>query len=179
MTATLDLRPEVVITVPVSESSARRHSDVPGRRFLDEQLREAPWRTGDVLRLATRIVVGLLGVVGTWYGASGSVVFHDQVAWIAGGVLAVAFGVSGAAAWLLSGLGAVARERRWVREQVCALYAPPQAVEELERPGQLVVGEGMRRYHRIDCDVVRGKAVRTVSGRGDDVALQPCGMCLP
>jgi hypothetical protein len=178
VTATLDRRPEVVITVPVPESSLRQHSEAPGRRFLDEQLREAPWRTGDVLRLATRIVIGLLGVVGTWYGASGSVVFHDQVAWIAGGVLAVAIGASGAAAWLLSGLGAVARERRWVREQVRALCAGPQAVEENEHAERLVVGEGMRRYHRLDCDVVRGKAVRTVSGRGDDVVLQPCGMCL-
>ncbi|WP_344602811.1 hypothetical protein [Sporichthya brevicatena] len=115
-----------------------------------------------------------------WYGGSGDLDFDDQAAWIALAVLGAVIAAAGGALWLLTGLAMVARERRSVQACIAALYGTSAAeVDEINRTAANAVhvtADGMRRYHRPSCDVVRGKPVRPIAGpRNED--LLACGMC--
>jgi hypothetical protein len=56
------------------------------------------------------------------------------------------------------------------------MYQPQVAADSDGAASDFVTGDGMRRYHRPSCDVVRGKATRPIARpRAEDLA--PCGMC--
>jgi hypothetical protein len=170
--------PEVTVLDHVEGQQPVRTSRDQG--FFGRALTGTPWKTGDVVRLASRLALGLAGLVVSWVGCSGSLSFRTQSGWTAGAVLALVVAASGGAAWVLSGLGEVGRERRLVREQIRSLYltkAEPQ--RGIEIVAGFVTATGMKRYHRADCDVVRGKATRAVRDDRADAALEPCRMCLP
>lgn len=173
MSAAVLSRPEVAgAGGPGSSPRGRRtQSD---RGFFTTRLSASPWRVGDVVRLGTRLLLGVVGIAGCWAGASGTVDFRQQIGWTAGAVLAAIVAASGGVAWALAGLGTVGKERRRL---VASLRETLPAAVPVDVPPQhdgLVVGAGMRRYHRPTCDVVRGKDVRPTTG----IDLRPCGMCL-
>jgi hypothetical protein len=176
---------EVVVATPPEQQvhtgyQERLPSPADDRKgFFGEALAGTPWKIGDVVRIVTRLLVGGFAVGVCWFGASGSVVFKTQVAWLAGSVLAVVIAASGGFAWVLAGLGTVARERRYVREQIRSLYVSEQvATTGPAAVASLVTGEGMKRFHRPDCDVVRGKNVRPAHVTTTDADLKACGMCM-
>jgi hypothetical protein len=173
VTSTVLSRPDVVGT-GAPEESPRRSRHLHHQGYFAQALAGTPWKVGDVVRLVSRSGIGLVGLVGAWVGCSGSVVFRHQAGWTAGAILAVVIGATGGVTWVLSALGAVGRERRLVKSRITALYLSDRAPSTETAFGGFVAGEGMQRYHRPDCDVVRGKSVRPVSG----VGFTPCGMCL-
>lgn len=141
------------------------------------RLGDSPWRRRDLIKLTALHVLGLVVIVVGWIGSSGELDFADQTRWTAVAVFGAILATVGGASWLLAGLATVSRERRLLRDQLGVLYAP-QPTRSLDGVDDrtFVVAEGMRRYHRASCDVVRGKATRPVAGPGHEELL-PCGMC--
>jgi hypothetical protein len=171
--------PEVVMDRPPAQGAPSRGLVLRDQGFFSTALEGTPWKVGDVVRLATRQALALIGLVIAWVGCSGSLDFRDQAAWTAGAVLALVVGASGGVAWVLSGLGCVGRERRLVGARIRELYlTTPEPLVQVASKRRLVTGTGMLRYHRDDCDVVRGKHVRPVRLDTSDSDLKPCQMCL-
>lgn len=157
-----------------------------------------PWRAGDAIRAVVLDLVGCFLIVLGWLGAASTARLSHQYAWTAvavGGLLVAGFGN---ALWLLAGRRAVGiRYRRLLAEGVGApgavatpgedgdaAPASPERARSADGAGEtadtLVIGAGMTRYHRADCMLVRGKAVRRHrSGRKSDARARPCGICLP
>jgi hypothetical protein len=123
-----------------------------------------------------------------WFGASGESTPADQTKWL--DVAAAGVGVAGvgSAMLLLNGRRAVGECRRALlpsREERGASAVEPvhvePRVESADRGAdRYVAGANMSKYHRADCPLVGGKAVRVASvrahvGRG----RRPCGVCQP
>lgn len=171
------MRPRATRSRAVATRS-RRSGGLLGARIPD-----SPWIKRDFAKLMFWQLVGLVGITITWIGCSGALDFRDQAIWTSFAVLAAALAASGGVAWLLTGLAAVSRERRQLRADIAALYGFTARADansdptEVGRAG-LVTADGMRRYHRPSCDVVRGKPVRPARVSGQDAEdLKPCGMC--
>lgn len=138
---------------------------------------DSPWRRRDLLKLTALHLVGLVVIVIGWIGSSGELDFADQTRWTAFSAFGAMLAAIGGASWLLAGLATVARERRLLRDQVRVLFSDSTSESANRKAdGAFVSADGMRRYHRPSCDVVRGKATRPVSG-ADAGDLEPCGMC--
>lgn len=157
-------------------SAAARSKGASG--YFAQPLADSPWRRRDLTVLAVLHALALVGIVVCWFGSSGSVDFRDQTAWTALAALCAAVAASSGAAWLLRGLATISSTRRALREQIAALYG---GVAHSDRDGApaadgFVTTDGMRRYHRPSCDVVRGKATRPAAAPGNEDLL-PCGMC--
>lgn len=153
--------------------------------FLDLALADSPWSVGDLVRVVARLTVGLIVIVVAWAGASGTVVWRRQLIWTGVGMAGVVLAAAGVFMWLLSGIGMVSRERREIRLALTALYTPTAPYPDLDDFRSSGVetffwGAGMRRFHLLTCDVVKGKSVKALSredcGRR---GLEPCGMCQP
>jgi hypothetical protein len=143
---------------------------------MDEPIGSGLWLFGDLVKLVLRSIFGLVGIGAAWFGCSGTIVFRDNLIWIAAGVTATIIGLTGPISWLIRGIAGVKRaaaDVAWAAraEEAALMVARPHE----ESGGALVSAAGMRRYHRPGCELVSGKPVHQVSG--DD--LLPCGMCNP
>jgi hypothetical protein len=151
--------------------------------FRDLALADSPWRVGDLVRAVARLTVGLIVIVASWVGASGTVVWRRQLVWTAIGTGGVVVAATGVFMWLLSGFGMVSRERRDIRRVLAARHARALIEKEVNQfaspeGGLLVWSTGMRHFHRPACDVVKGKPVMAVGREeGRRRGLEPCGMC--
>lgn len=167
----------------VRTRSSRVHAVARSRRTtgsLGRPIADAPWRRHDLFRLVFWQALGLVVIVICWFFCSGSIVFRHQVSWVAVSVLAVAVATAGGAMWLLTGLAAVARERRQIRLDIASHYEltarDGSASDDPAADGVFVTAVGMARYHHSACDVVRGKVTRRVPDPAAE-NLKPCGMC--
>lgn len=125
-------------------------------------------------------MLGLVGIVVAWVGASGTVVWRHQMIWIAVGVAAAVVAASGEAMWLLSGLGMVKHERRAVKGLIRAYSVLDGDDSPATKPSAMVWARGMTHFHRSGCDVVRGKAAVALNrAECRRKGLRPCGMCQP
>lgn len=152
------------------------------RRAPDVQLADSPWRLGDLRRVSVRVLLGLIGVVTAWFGASGTVIWRDQMIWLAIAIAAAVVAASAEVLWLMVGLGAVRRERRETKGLLRGYMARNEALPtgERDRRAGLVWSPGMAHWHRDTCDVVLGKHVVAVSRRErEQRGLAACGMCQP
>jgi hypothetical protein len=178
-------RREAPVTAVPGASVARPAVAAHGRRYLESG---EPWTPRSV-RLA--LVLGALAALAAglcWYGGSDKREVEDQVPWLLGSLLAVAFFALVGAVWLIAafrtlrqGMRDLAADKRAfalggrpVAGRVAASGASAHA--GLPHSG-LVVGAGMVRAHRPDCPLVQGKAVREVELT--DRSLGACGVCLP
>jgi hypothetical protein len=150
---------------------------------MDLALADSPWRVGDLVRAVARLLLGLIVIIVAWAGASGTLVWRQQIIWTVVGAGGVMVAVSGVFMWLLNGFGMVSRERREIRLVLTARYRPAATDTPTDHlasadAAMVVWGAGMRRYHRPSCDVVKGKRVMTL-GRDECQrrGLMPCGMC--
>jgi hypothetical protein len=143
---------------------------------MDEPIGSGLWLLGDLVKVVLRSTLGLVGIFAAWFGCSGTIVFRDNLIWIAAGVAATIFGLSGPVSWLIRGIAGVKRAaadiaRAARAEEAALLVARPHE----DSAGDFVSAAGMRRYHLPDCELVAGKPVQRVSGAN----LLPCGMCNP
>ena len=142
--------------------------------------RPIPWRVGDVLLLYTTTVAGCVLVLASWFGVAGEVRVDDQIVWMNTGVAGVIVLGAGNLAWLLTGRKATGALRRALLPTV-PVTTPTETLEPASvDDGRLVAAKGMTRYHRPDCILVLGKAVRAHSlAAHQKRGLQPCDVCAP
>ena len=141
-----------------------------------------PWHIGNQLSVAFLGLLGLGGIVVSWWMVAGTAVAATQQRWIDVGVVALLLACTGDAAYLLAGRSAVRRRKRELSLRLTALTGAGAQAEDdrLIAAGAVVTAERMSRYHRGDCLLVRGKAVSTGSvPENQRAGRRPCGVCLP
>jgi len=157
-----------------------------GRRTVAGEHRQpfagSLWRGGDAIVPALLAALGTTGVAICWHGAATRAAFRSQIPWTLGAFASFGVFVLGALVWVLVGLRRVRLGMR--RLSACAdsvfglataTVRPSAAV--LPAATDLVAVDGLSRAHRPDCLLVRGKAVRPITGAPLG-ACAPCPMCL-
>jgi hypothetical protein len=143
---------------------------------------DAPWRTGELVRVGVVCAAGLIGVAVAWYGASAQADWPDTLPWASLGAAAVTVAMLGLVAWLMAALRRVRRLRREVMPWLEAAVSTPgiTATVRTARGADFVTVGGMTRFHRPGCPLVAGKPVRPLTIEDARIsALGPCGVCGP
>ncbi len=137
----------------------------------------APWRAPHLLLLAVTTGGGLLLVMASWVGASGSVELGHQVAWSNVGAAGVIVLGTGNVVWFLAGRRAVGELRR---AMLANLRRDLGDANDVAAPAtELVASESMARYHRAGCPLATGKStVRASESEHRTAGRKPCGVCL-
>jgi hypothetical protein len=143
----------------------------------------APWHAGNHLSLAFLSLLGLGGIVLSWWMVGGTAETATQQGWIDVGVVALLVAATGDALYLLNGRRAVHRGQRALALRLAALADGNAAADEVSPDsfaGMVVTAPRMSRYHRSDCLLVRGKTVSRGSVAENRLAgRRPCGVCTP
>jgi hypothetical protein len=143
----------------------------------------APWHTGNRLSVLFLSLIGLGGIVFSWWMVAGTAETATQQRWIDVGVVALLLATVGDVVYLLAGRSSVrTRERslalRMARLADAGLLGDGDAAES--GTGAVVTAPRMSRYHRSDCLLVRGKAVsRGTVAENESAGRRPCGVCMP
>lgn len=129
-----------------------------------------PWRVGDLLVLYATFAVAVLLIGAGWAGASGELRFESQIRWASVSTAGVIVLGAGSLAWLLAGRRNVGLAQRQLVAQLRDAGGPPAgpgpagsaAVAATDPASEvaLVATRVMTRFHRPDCQLVRGKPVR-------------------
>ena len=142
----------------------------------------APWHAGNQLSLAFLSLLGLGGIVLSWWMVGGTTETATQQGWVDVGVVALLVAATGDALYLLNGRRAVHRGQRALALRLAALADGNAAVDEAspDSAAGVVTAPKMSRYHRSDCLLVRGKTVSRGSVAENRLAgRRPCGVCTP
>ncbi len=143
----------------------------------------APWHAGNQLSLAFLSLLGLGGIVLSWWMVAGSAATATQQSWLDLGVVALLLAATGDALYLLNGRRAVRREQQALSLRLAALAdgdAAADAASTASDSGLVVTAPRMSRYHRPDCLLVRGKTVsRGTMAENRGAGRRPCGVCTP
>lgn len=125
--------------------------------------------------------VGLVAVLSSWYGVSGTAVPETSVRWLVIGIAGVITIGTVNGLWLLAGRRAVGERTASVTggmEQLLpALSAVAPRPVETSEASEFVAVPGGTRYHTPDCQLVAGKTV--VHGQQAVADRLPCGVCAP
>jgi hypothetical protein len=143
----------------------------------------APWHIGNQLSVLFLSLIGLGGIVFSWWMVAGTAEAATQQRWIDVGVVALLLATVGDVAYLLAG-------RRSVRTRVRSLALRMARLADAgllgdgdvaeSSTGTVVTAPRMSRYHRSDCLLVRGKAVsRGTVAENERAGRRPCGVCMP
>ena len=155
-------------------------SDQPADRPL-------PWEAAHLLRACAAVAVSVMALMIAWWGASGTTRLSTEFAWMNLGVAALVLIGATAAMWLLVGRRALGRRQATVTALLQAAVAKRKSEWDAGAPHSgdspdgdaLVWGKGMTLYHRADCQLVAGKAVRSATLRSHARAhRKPCQICL-
>ena len=119
----------------------------------------APWHAGNQLSLAFLSLLGLGGIVLSWWTVGGTAQTATQQGWLDVGVVALLVATTGDALFLLTGRRAVrSRERTLVLRMAALAGGDASTVEASADPaGGVVTAPRMSRYHRADCLLVRAR----------------------
>ena len=143
----------------------------------------APWHIGNRLSVLFLGLIGLGGIVFSWWMVAGTAETATQQRWIDVGVVALLVAATGDALYLLNGRRAVHRGRRALALRMAALAGDDTAAGGVSpdfAAGLVVTAPKMSRYHRSDCLLVRGKTVSRGSVAENRIAgRRPCGVCTP
>jgi hypothetical protein len=145
-----------------------------------------PWRLNHLVVAYALNAAGLVALLASWFLTSGTVRDTSQVRWLVLGIGGVVISGATNAFWLLVGRSAVTARKRTV-------LSPILRVENLTAPAErcgdsvsihsldtLVAASGMKRFHRIECQLVDGKDVRAESlSEHHRAGRRPCGLCEP
>ena len=142
----------------------------------------APWHAGNHLSLAFLSLLGLGGIVLSWWMVAGTAEAATQQGWLDVGVVALLLAATGDALYLLNG-----RRRVRTRQRALALRMTARAdglvrtdSVRADSGGMVVTAPRMSRYHRAGCLLVQGKPV-TWGSVAENVRAgrRPCGVCTP
>jgi hypothetical protein len=142
---------------------------------------DAPWRTGELVKVGVVSAAGLFGVAVAWYGASAQADWPDALPWASLGAAAVTVAMLGLVAWLMAALRRVRSLRREVMPLLEAAVSTPSINSRVQTaPGaDFVTAGGMTRFHRPACPLVTGKLARPLTiEEAHACALEPCGVCV-
>ena len=143
----------------------------------------APWHIGDRLSVLFLGLIGLGGIVFSWWMVAGTAETATQQRWIDVGVVALLLATVGDVVYLLAGRRSVRTRQRSLALRItrladAGLLADGDAAES--GTGAVVTAPRMSRYHRGDCLLVRGKAVsRGTVAENERAGRRPCGVCTP
>jgi hypothetical protein len=132
--------------------------------------------------LAVVGAAGLVGLVVTWVGISGTVRLSTQARWLGLGIGSLILAGFAMVGWLIVGLLRISALRRDVVAALNARTAAAGAGPTADSVGVPLFGvaPGMRRYHRPDCLLLVGKKVVLGSPEAHaEAGLTPCGICAP
>jgi hypothetical protein len=142
-----------------------------------------PWQVSEMLVLYGAVVVGFALVAVAWWGASGTARITSQVGWLNLGTVGVMLIGTGNCFWLLLGRRAIGDRRSRLLASFAAAGVPSTTETEVQARADsedLVAGAGMRRYHRVDCQLVRRKpVVPATRAEHEAEGRAACGMCQP
>lgn len=177
MTSLVDERPQVRAIGPGGEAATRKTSD---------WVFQGPWEKGDLIVLAGRLGIGLLGLLICWIGCSGTEKWVPQQGWTAGAIGALVLALSGVASWVQTGVRNNRDAQSALLPQVRSRFVHqaaadlvPVAVAVTSATGY-VAGASMSRYHRADCLLAIGKSVDPVSKvDAENAGFLACGVCRP
>ncbi|HEX3612673.1 MAG TPA: hypothetical protein VHU88_13385 [Sporichthyaceae bacterium] len=138
-------------------------------------LGDRPWGRRDRDIAIGGSVLGLAGLAVCSWGGAGEVDLATQMRWLLGGIGAVVVSALCLVHWLLAGLRTVRIEMA----RVFSTITPNRSVVGAAATGgRVVTVAGMVRFHRPECPLVAGKAIRVLDP-ADAAAegLRPCGAC--
>lgn len=140
------------------------------------------WRDSDIVLVAAMTLLGLIGLIAAWFGASGTADLDAQAMWLNVAVAGLMVSFVGYALWFMRGRQAIGERRT----SLVALESPePAAVPAAGRPSPVPRGEtapirtvrvpGTRLVHDGGCPLVAAKEVEPAApGSG-----KQCGVCRP
>jgi hypothetical protein len=138
-----------------------------------------PWQRRDALVFLTGVTLGPIGLLIGWIGCRNTSHWGDQQGWLAVAILAVVISTAAATGWFRAGLRNVRRLQYALagvaRTHVTAAASAVQAEHSEPDSWPLVMVDGLLLYHRPDCLLVTGKAVRP--SEGSTAVLTECRMC--
>jgi hypothetical protein len=131
-------------------------------------------------------VTGLILILVSYVGASGTPHFSVQAEWLTLGIAGIVVTGVGIAMWLMTALRVVRIRQRLMIDTLLAMAgAMGRVPDDWDSRGSkatdvLVSGPAMTHFHRRGCQLVAGKAVESV-GRVAHVRAgrTPCEMCRP
>ena len=159
--------------------------------------RGALWSAEDLLRWGLATGVGGIVIAVSWYVCAGDASFNRQIGPLDAAVAGAVVSGLGNAVWLLRGRRALGERRRaLLADPVVAVDSrdtgDPGAVRRVSttagtdrraRPTAaelLVAGEGLLRYHRLDCVLAAGRSWTSATREQQEGAGRlPCGVCRP
>jgi hypothetical protein len=180
LTATID-QTEKAPRVPEGTGTAATPPDAPGRP-VSYRSGPSPWRRRDLVVCGLLGGLGVVGIVGCWFGATGEVVWRDQTGWLIGGIFCTGLVVLGGGLWVLIGLRRVRQGFRDLRrDQRAALglkrvRTATTTETDSVTTDQLVTSGQMTRVHRPDCLLLRGKQAVPVAP-AELANYSRCGVC--
>jgi hypothetical protein len=142
-----------------------------------------PWARRDAFLPGLLTVLGVVGLLTAWLGISDTVSLPRQSRWLGLGIGSVVLAGLGVVLWLAAGLTNLGRLRREVFAEL-ARRAVTQAQHEpdasIEHATEWGIANGMRHYHRADCELLDGKDVRWLDAAAVAASnTVPCGICRP
>lgn len=141
-----------------------------------------PWRRGETVVAALVAAISIGGLVWCWFRASDKVAWRDQLGWVSGAVLFTTLFVISGVCWtalgmrrLRAGFRVLGLHRREAFE-LDAAVVDVSVTAVLAASTELVTAASMRRVHRPDCLLLRGKTALPVAADDLDGYLR-CGVC--
>ena len=183
MTATID-HTEKAPRVPDGTGTAAPSDgppDAPARR-VSYRSEPSPWRRRDLVVCGLLGGLGVVGIIGCWFGASDEIVWREQTGWLIGGIFCTGLVVLGGGLWVLIGLRRVRqgfRDLRRDQRAALGLSRSRTAVTAEAAPvstDQLVTAGQMTRVHRPECLLLRGKQAVPVTP-AELTNYSRCGVC--
>lgn len=151
--------------------------------MLSHARASAPWHLGNRLSVVFLGLLGLGGIVFSWWMVAGTAETATQQKWIDVGVVALLLATVGDVVYLLAGRRSVRGRQRSLALRMARLADAGLLVEDGDTDsgtGTVVTAARMTRYHRSDCLLVRGKAVSRGSvAENVRAGRRPCGVCTP
>jgi len=142
------------------------------------------WRGRDAVAPLVVAAVGVVLCAVAWWLAAGERQFREELSLSTVSVIGLVLVLSAETAWILRGRAIVGQRARALLGTVpAAPSASPEAPASPPPTGdddRFVVGPGLRRYHRPDCDLAVGQHWPAATRREHLRAGRlPCGICRP
>lgn len=151
--------------------------------MLSHARASAPWHFGNRLSVVFLGLLGLGGILFSWWMVAGTAEAATQQKWLDVGVVALLLATVGDVVYLLAGRRSVRGRQRSVALRIARLADSGLVADDGgtdTAAGTVVTAPRMTRYHRGDCLLVRGKAVSRGSvAENVRAGRRPCGVCTP